>query len=375
MRDVAGFFLKLGVLAFGGPAAHVALMEDELVRRRRWLSRETFLDLLAVSNLLPGPSSTELAIFIGYRLRGFPGLLLAGACFICPAFLMVGALAWAYVRYGSLPAAAGLLYGVKPVVIAIVAQALWRLAGSAVKTRGLAVLGLLALVASFAGVPPLAVLAGAGALAVASSEGRRLARRRSPTVLAAIPLAASVGGPPAAVAVGGASVFLAFLKLGCVVFGSGYVLLAFLQSDLVERRHWLTSAQLIDAVAVGQVTPGPVFTTATFIGYLVAGPKGAIAATAGIFAPAFALVALAGPIVGRLRESRRLGEALDGLNVAALALMAYVSVELARTAVRDWATAAITLVSITLLLRFRLNATWLVALGAATGLIVMWVRR
>lgn len=170
LRDVAGFFLKLGVLAFGGPAAHVALMEDELVRRRRWLSREAFLDLLAVSNLLPGPSSTELAIFIGYRLRGFPGLLLAGACFICPAFLMVGALAWAYVRYGSLPATAGLLYGVKPVVIAIVAQALWRLAGSAVKTPGLAVLGLLALVASFAGVPPLAVLASAGVLAVRAAK-------------------------------------------------------------------------------------------------------------------------------------------------------------------------------------------------------------
>lgn len=341
------------------------MMEDELVCRRRWVSSEEFLDLLAVSNLLPGPSSTELAIFIGYRLRGFAGLLLAGVCFILPAFLMVAALAWAYVRYGHLPATAGLLYGVKPVVIAIVLQALWRLGKSAVKTRLLAVMGILALASSFLGASPLLVLFGTAVVAAASYtiRQRSIGTKMPGFWIPSLPLAA---GTPAITGVAG--IFLVFLKLGCIVFGSGYVLLAFLRADLVVHRHWLTEAQLLDSVAVGQVTPGPVFTTATFIGYLLGGPKGAVVATAGIFAPAFVFVAAAGPLVRKLRASKIAGTLLDNLNVASLALMAFVTYQLARTALIDWATLGVAVVSAVLLFTLRINSTWLVAAGAAVGL-------
>lgn len=364
LAEVAAFFLKLGTIAFGGPAAHVAMMEDELVRRRKWVSPGEFLDLFAVANLLPGPSSTELAIYLGYRLGGIAGLLLAGCCFILPAFLMVAALAWAYVRYGSLPAAVGILYGVKPVVIAIVLQALWRLSRSAVKTPMLAVLGFLALVASFVGVNPIAILFGAGCLA---AGGYAVQRRTTPTAPLAIglPSLSLAAGASASPTLGG--LFFVFLKLGCVVFGSGYVLLAFLRPELVTSRHWLSESQLLDAVAVGQVTPGPVFTTATFIGYVVAGPKGALLATVGIFAPAFVFVALTGPLVRKLRESKTAGALLDGLNVASLALMAVVTWQLAHSAVVDRVTLAVALASAVLLLCYRVNSTWLVALGASVG--------
>lgn len=369
LAELAIFFLKLGTIAFGGPAAHVAMMEDELVRRRKWVSSEDFLDLLAISNVLPGPSSTELAIFIGYRLGGLAGLLLAGTCFILPAFLMVGALAWAYVRYGSLPAAVGLLYGVKPVVIAIVLGALWRLERLAVKTRVMAALAVVALVASFVGVGPLIVL---GGTAVVGGAIYLIRERRAIGVplVSIVPVTSVAAG--ASASVGLAGIFLLFLKIGCVVFGSGYVLLAFLRADLVVHRHWLTEAQLLDAVAVGQVTPGPVFTTATFIGYLLRGASGAVAATVGIFAPAFALVAVVGPFVRRLRTSKLAGEVLDALNVASLSLMAFVTWQLAKAAIVDWVTLGLGAVSAVLLLRFRINSTWLVAGGAVAG-VVIWI--
>jgi chromate transporter len=365
LNHLAKFFLKLGVVAFGGPAAHIAMMEDELVRRRHWVSSEDFLDLLAVSNLLPGPSSTELAIFIGYRLRGFAGLLLAGICFILPAFLIVGILAWAYVRYGGLPAVAGLLYGVKPVVIAIVLQALWRLGKSAVKTRTLAAMGVMALVACFLGASPLLVLFGTAAVIalIYAIRQRPTVSTMSAFFVTSMPVAAS--SPAIA---GLAGIFLVFVKLGCIVFGSGYVLLAFLRADLVVHRHWLTEAQLLDSVAVGQVTPGPVFTTATFIGYLLGGPTGAIVATAGIFAPAFVFVALAGPLVRTLRASKIAGMLLDGLNVASLALMGYVTYQLARSAVTDWPTLTLEIISAAVLFTLRINSTWLIAAGALFGL-------
>jgi chromate transporter len=364
LRELALFFLKLGTIAFGGPAAHIAMMEDELVGRRKWIARQEFLDLLGVANLLPGPSSTELAIFIGYRLRKLSGLVVAGVCFILPAFLIVSVIAWAYVRYGSIPAAIGILYGAKPVVIAIVLQALSRLFKSAVKSTLLAAIALVALLASVLGMSPVLVLFGSAIIAAAIYG----VRNRSSTVMPlALPpkLLPLTAGISASVSLGG--IFLVFLKLGCVVFGSGYVLLAFLRADLVVHRHWLTESQLLDAVAVGQVTPGPVFTTATFIGYLLAGPKGAVAATVGIFAPAFVFVAATGPIVRRLRASKLAGAMLDGLNVASLALMAAVTWQLAKAAVFDWATLAIALVSAVLLLRLRVNSTWLVAGGAAVG--------
>lgn len=365
LRELASFFLRLGTIAFGGPAAHIAMMEDELVRRRRWIVPQDFLDLLAVSNLLPGPSSTELAIFVGYRLQGFAGLLLAGACFILPAFLMVSAIAWAYVRYGSLPAATGILYGVKPIVIAIVLQALWRLGKSAVKSPTLAVLGGLALAASFLGASPLTVLFGTAAISavICWAQERQGANKPLASLLPPFLLGAGTSA-----AINLPAIFLAFLKLGSVVFGSGYVLLAFLRADLVTHRHWLTESQLLDSVAVGQVTPGPVFTTATFIGYMLAGPKGAVVATIGIFAPAFVFVAGAGPLVRKLRQARLAGALLDGLNVAALALMAYVTWQLSKTAIVDRPTLFLAVLSAFLLFRFKINSTWLVTGGAVVGL-------
>jgi chromate transporter len=362
LRELALLFLRLGATAFGGPAAHIAMMEDEVVRRRGWLSREEFLDLLGATNLIPGPNSTELAIHVGHRRAGFPGLLVAGAAFILPATAIVGAIAWGYVRYGELPVAEGLLRGVKPVVLVVVLQALVGLGRTAVRSAPLALVAIAAAAAAAAGADELAVLAAAG-LAVAAPRalgGGALRAVALPSV-AALPLAATA---PASAS----GLFLVFVKIGSALYGSGYVLLAFLRADLVERLGWLTEAQLLDAVAVGQVTPGPVFTTATFVGWLLAGPAGAAAATVGIFLPAFFFVAVSGPLVPRIRASRIAGGFLDGVNVASLALMAVVAAQLARAAVTDVATAAIALASGALLLGRRVSSSWLVAAGAAAGL-------
>ena len=368
LLDLARLFLKLGVIGFGGPAAHIALMEGEVVRKRRWISPERFLDMMGAASLIPGPSSSELAVFIGYERAGLAGLLVAGVCFVLPAALMTAAIAWAYVRFGTLPRAEGVLYGIKPVVIAIVLQALWGLAPRAIrKSRWLVALGVLACVASALDVGALEVLAGAGLLAAlfhaASGSGRNAGR-----LLAIGPVAAaSAAALPATVGLG--ALFLTFLKMGAVVFGSGYVLLAFLHADLVEHLHWLKESQLIDAVAVGQVTPGPVFTTATFIGYVLAGLPGAAVATVAIFLPGFVLVAAIRPLVARVRRSPSAGAFLDGVNVASLALMAVVTVRLGRAAVVDWLTAALAVVSVALLVRFRLNSAWLIAGGAVAGIV------
>ncbi len=376
LRELAAFFLRLGLTAFGGPAAHIAIMEDELVRRRGWLSREKFLDLLGASSLIPGPSSSELAIHIGYQRAGFAGLLVAGTCFILPAFAMVSAFAWAYVHFGHLPAISALLYGVKPVVIAVILQALWGLSRTAVKTKLLAAAGLIATVLAYVGLHPLLLLLIAGlAMALTKVDFHRagitsLAPSLSLDKLMQAPrawlaaVAASIATPVTL-----SSLFLVFLKIGAVVFGSGYVLLAFLRADLVIHRGWLTDSQLIDAVAVGQVTPGPVFTTATFIGYLLGGMKGATVATVGIFLPAFVLVAISGPLVFGIRRSKIAGAFLDGVNVASLALMAVVSWQLARASVINLETALLAAVSLFALLRFRVNSAWLVLGGAFVGIL------
>jgi chromate transporter len=378
LAEVALLFLRLGLTAFGGPAAHVAIMENEVVRRRRWLSEERFLDLLGAANLIPGPSSTELAIFIGYEQCGWPGLIVGGACFIAPAALLVGALAWGYVRFGALPQVAGILYGVKPVVIAVVAQALWSLAPKATKkSPWLVALGAAACAAFALGVDALAVLLGAGAASLAAQAIARRDGLRSlhPALLAATMGSGAAATEPASLGL----LFLVFLKLGAVVFGSGYVLLAFLRADLVDRLHWLTESQLLDAVAVGQVTPGPVFTTATFVGYVVGaragagsesmGAWGALVATVAIFLPGFVLVALVRSLLltARVRSSPTAGAFLDGVNVAALALMAVVGVQLAHAALVDPLAIAVAVVSGVALLRFRVNTTWLVAGGALVG--------
>jgi chromate transporter len=368
LRDLALLFLRLGATAFGGPAAHVAMMEDEVVRRRGWLTREEFLDLLGATNLIPGPNSTEMAIHVGHRRAGFPGLVVAGACFILPAVAIVTAIAWTYVRWGSLPEAGFVLRGVKPVVVAVVAQALWGFARSAVRGAGPAAVAVAAGTAAALGVHELAVLAAAGvAVALARAGARPGAAAALGPVGGAIP---ALGLAAAAAPVGVTHLFLVFLKIGSVLYGSGYVLLAFLRSDLVHRLGWLTEAQLLDAVAVGQVTPGPVFTTATFVGFVLAGPPGAAAATLGIFLPAFVFVALSGPLVPRLRRSAVAGAFLDGVNLASLALMAVVTAQLARAAVVDLPTALLAGTSAVLLLRFRVNSSWLVLGGAAAGLLL-----
>jgi chromate transporter len=382
LGDLAALFLKLGFIGFGGPAAHIAMMEHEVVRRRGWLTRERFLDLLGATNLIPGPNSTEMAIYIGHVRGGFPGLMIAGSCFILPAMLIVTGCAWAYTRFGGLTETKGVLYGVKPVIIAVVLQALWGLARAAVKTRWLATLGAIVAVFSFMGANEILLLLAAGLIMAALRVLRKTGG--SAALLAASPVpvpmveitnnattAATVAGlGSAAVAPFGLwPLFLFFLKVGSVLYGSGYVLLAFLQADLVQRWHWLSEAQLLDAIAIGQVTPGPVFTTATFIGYVLAGTSGALVATLGIFFPAFFFVAISGPLIPRLRASRIAGAFLDGVNVASLALMAVVTWQLARVALVDWLTVALTLGSALLLLRFRVNSAWLVAGGAVAGLI------
>jgi chromate transporter len=361
VAELALLFLKLGTIAFGGPAAHVAMMEDEVVRRRGWMTREAFLDLYGATNLIPGPNSTELAIHIGRQRAGVPGLLVAGACFILPAALIVSAFAWAYVRFGALPRVQAVLYGIKPVIIAVVVQALWGLGRAAVKSWFLALLGAAALAATLFGAHELLVLAVAGAAAAAARLGRRAAAALAPLPLLGTATAAG------AVAFGLWPLFLLFLKVGSVLFGSGYVLLAFLRADLVERLGWLSEAQLLDAVAVGQFTPGPVFTTATFIGWILGGAPGAAVATVGIFLPAFVFVALSGPLVPRLRRSPTAGAVLDGINVASLGLMAAVTLTLGRAALVDLPTVALALVAAVLLLRFRVSSVWLVLGGAAAG--------
>lgn len=366
LRELATLFLKLGTIAFGGPAAHIAMMRQEVVEKRKWLSDEEFLDLNSAANLIPGPNSTELAIHIGYERAGWPGLLVAGVCFILPAMLIVLGFAWAYVEYGQLPQIGWLLYGVKPVIIAIVLQALWQLSKAAVKNVWLGVLGAVVLLLSFFGVNELLLLFAGGLIAAAG----HIVRRRQLTANAlGLPLLLLQASPTVATGVSLTAIFLFFLKIGSVLFGSGYVLLAFLRADLVERYGWLTNQQLLDAVAVGQVTPGPVFTTATFIGYVLAGVPGAIAGTVGIFLPAFVFVGLSGWLVPKIRKSPILSGFLDGLNVASLGLMAYVTFELGKSAIVDMISVLLVIISGVLLIVFRINSFWLVLLGAIVGLI------
>jgi len=372
LSEVAALFLKLGFVAFGGPAAHIALMRDEVVTRRRWVSEQQFLDLLGASNLIPGPTSTELAIYLGYARAGWRGLVLAGTLFILPAALISLALAWAYVRYGSTPEAVWLLYGIKPVIIAVVVQAIWALARTAVKGWLLAAIGALVLGLYAVGINEIVLLLGAGVLVMASRHAGRL--RQRPRGLVLVPmLGAPALSTAGAAAVDPVSLFFVFLKIGAVLYGSGYVLLAFLRNDFVVRLGWLTDQQLIDAVAVGQLTPGPVFTTATFIGYIVAGTGGAALSTLAIFLPSFVFVAIVYPLVPRLRGSAWMSAFLDGVNVAAIGLMLAVTWQLARSAVVDWPSAGLALVAAILLLRWRINSVWLIAGAGVIGIVIRWL--
>lgn len=365
---VARLFTRLGLTAFGGPAAHVALMHDEVVRRRRWLDERTFLDRFGLTNLIPGPNSTELAMLVGSELAGGKGLLVAGACFIVPAAAIVLALAWAYVEHGTTPAAEGLLYGIKPVVLAVVAQALVSLGRKALAGIGVLLVGAGAFALYLAGYNELLLLFGLGLAYMVAAN-----LRRSGAALAALPLSLAGPGLPAALTERAESVELArlfgiFLKVGAVLYGSGYVLLAFLRGDLVVRTGWLTDVQLLDAISIGQVTPGPLFTTATFVGYVVAGLPGALVATAGIFLPSLVFVAAVRPVADRLRRSPWTAAFLDGVNAAALGLMAGVLAELARDALVDPLTVALALAAGAALLFSQINATALIATGGLAGL-------
>lgn len=368
LAELALVFLKLGTTAFGGPAAHIAMMQDEFVRKRHWITEAEFLDRLAAASLIPGPSSTEVAIFIGQAKRGWGGLVIGGCCFIIPAALLVTLIAAVYVRFGSLPQVAGILYGIKPAVIAIILQALWSLARTAIKSKLLAVIGALAVGLSGLGVAPLIVLAIAGI----ASGGAAWFKRQGNISIGVVPAFGGLvlGTATVAVPVSLIRLFLSFLKIGAIVFGSGYVLLAFLRTEFIDRFHWLTEKQLIDAVAVGQFTPGPVFTTATFIGYLVAGAPGALLATIAIFLPGFALVALSGRLLPKLRRSVWTASILDGVVVGSLALMAVVAWQLGRTAIVDWLTLLILIASAIVVLGLKVNSAWVIAGAGMSGFLL-----
>ncbi len=377
LREVVRLFLKLGFTAFGGPAAHLGLMHDEVVKRRGWLNDQEFLDLVGATNLIPGPNSTEMAIHIGYLQAGWPGLLLGGACFIAPAMLIVMTLAWVYVRFGQMPQAQWLLYGIKPVVIAIIAQAIWNLCRKAAKNLIIFASGLAILVLYwFLHVNEILLLFGSGFVLMAVGNLQHL-RSRGSQLLPSLPAFLrflSTAGAAAPVGFSLPVLFLTFLKIGAILYGSGYVLLAFLRADLVMRLHWLTDQQLLDAIAIGQVTPGPLFTSATFIGYILGGVPAAILATLGIFLPSFVLVAISNPLIPKIRASPWISGFLDGVNIAALSLMTAVTVELGKASITDLPTILIAGAALGLLLRYRINSTWLIAGGAIAGVLAGLLR-
>jgi chromate transporter len=343
------------------------MMRDEVVRRRRWLDDQQFLDLLGATNLIPGPNSTEMTIHLGYLRAGWPGLIAGGVCFVLPAMLIVTALAWAYVRYGATPAAGWLLYGVKPVVIALIVHALWELGKKGIRNALTASVGLGVLVLSLLGVNEIALLFGGGLIVMLVANRHRL-RRAGPAGV--IPFL-GVGLPIAATAAFSLPVlFLVCLKIGSILYGSGYVLLAFLRADFVTRLGWLTDQQLLDAIAVGQVTPGPLFTTATFIGYFLGGLPGAILGTLGIFLPSFVFVALSHPFIPRMRQSPWLAALLDGVIAASLGLMMAVTLLIGRTSLVDVPTILLAVISLAMLIRLQINPTWLVVGGALAGLVL-----
>ncbi|MDE0072123.1 MAG: chromate efflux transporter [Caldilineaceae bacterium] len=377
---------KLGVIAFGGPAAHIAMLEDEAVTRRKWLSRDHFLDLVGATNLIPGPNSTEMMIHIGYQRAGWPGLLAAGISFVLPAVVLSTLLAWVYVKYGMLPAVQPLLMGIKPAVLAVILGALWRLGRTASKPNAamqtrivLGIIGIAVAVAVYLGAPVIWSLVAGGVLGMAALRG--MGGLRGAAALLALPdsrfnlpwaevspssvlkwtalvAASTVSG----LTLGALGLF--FLKVGSVLYGSGYVLVAFLEDELVHTNGWLTQQQLLDAIAIGQFTPGPVLSTAAFIGYVLAGVPGAAVSAAAIFAPSFVFVAILNPIVPRLRRSAWMAAFLDAVNVSAVGLMAAVLVRLTADVVTGWPAAVIALLAAAAVLRWRVSSAWVVIGGA-----------
>jgi chromate transporter len=394
LRALALLFLKLGAISFGGPAAHIALMEDEVVRKRQWVTHQQYLDMLGLTNLIPGPNSTEMAISVGFVRAGWAGLAVAGASFIVPAALLTAAVAWAYVRFGAMPLTASLLAGVKPAVLAVIAIAVWRLGKVSVRNAWLAVLGAVALAAFLGQLSPLLILTGGGLIGILvhAIDQLKKDRQEKSTQAGAANLSAGLIGvthwflpsilfsgfsgllsgalAPPAKRVPLAQLGWFFLKVGAILYGGGYVLFAFVEQGLVRDHHWLTQQQVLDAIAIGQFTPGPVLSTATFIGYLLGGAWGAAIATVAIFLPSFLYVAVLGPILPKVRRSPWMVAFLDSINVCAVALMAGVTIKLAGDALRGWPMWFIAVTALAVLWKWKINPAWVVLGGGIGGLLV-----
>ena len=367
LKELAFLFLRLGVTAFGGPAAHIAMMHDEVVKRRKWLDEQQFLDLLGATNLIPGPNSTQMAIHMGLERAGWRGMIVSGSCFILPAAILVTILTWLYVQYGTTNQAEWLFYGIKPVIIAIVLQALYILGRKAVKGVLTTLVGIGVIAGYFLGINEILLIFWGGLLVMLLRNYNKLSGSRLFSFVA--PLLGINLVALQAKEITLSILFLVFLKIGAVLYGSGYVLLAFLEADFVETLGWITSQQLIDVVAIGQVTPGPLLTTATSIGYLTAGLPGAVIATVAIFLPSFVFVAVVNPLIPRLRKSSLTGAALDGVNAASLGLMAAVMFQLAKVSLIDPLTIIIALLCAGALFFLRINSTWLIAGGGLVGIV------
>lgn len=365
--EVAKVFFKLGCFAFGGPAAHIAMMEDEIIEKRKWMTRDYFLDLIGTTNLIPGPNSTEMTMHCGYERAGKAGLFVAGIAFIFPATLITAILAYLYVKYGQLPEVEPLIYGIKPAVLAIIASAVLKLGKKAIKSTELIVLGILVLTVSLLGVNEVVALLSAGVLGMLYFY---LKSKTTSTVNTISPFLLFLGINATVAKVSTLKLFLIFLKVGAILYGSGYVLFAYLDAELVTR-GLLTRAELIDAIAIGQFTPGPVLSTSTFIGYQLSGFAGALVATAGIFLPSFLFVLILNPFIPKMRNSKILRYFLDSVNVAAVAVMLAVLIVMAKETLIEWQSISVAVVATFLVFRTKVSTIWTIVIGAVLGYILM----
>ncbi len=387
LKELAGVFFKLGIIGFGGPAAHIAMMEHEVVSKKKWMSREHFLDLIGATNLIPGPNSTEMAMHCGYHRAGWPGMIVAGLGFIIPATLITGAIAWFYLQYGSIPDIKPIWYGIRPAVLAIIINAVYKFGKKALKNWQLGIIGAAVMIASLAGMSEVLVLLTGGLLGMFWLSFSQKRDHAKASFFPSFLLSAKPGYPKAAIAAiaistaqiaGNVSLiklFLVFLKIGSVLFGSGYVLIAYLQDELIDRLGWLTQQQLVDAIAVGQFTPGPVSSAVTFVGYQIIGIKGAILATVGMFLPSFFFVAMLNPFIPKMRTSKWVSCFLDSVNVGAVAIMAAAVIQLARATLINWQTWLIALMSVAVTFIFKkVNTLWIVIGSSIAGYLLTLIR-
>lgn len=370
LKEVALVFFKMGLVAFGGPAAHIAMMEDEIIKKRKWMSREKFLDLVGATNLIPGPNSTEMTMHCGYERAGWAGLFTAGICFIFPAVVLTGILAWLFVNYGELPSISPFIYGIKPAILALIASAIFKLGKKALKNTTLMALGVLALIVCLLGVNEVSVLLLTGFL-WALFQFFKHKKYNAVVLITFLSSFANLSNPFTLKTL---NIFFIFLKVGSVLYGSGYVLFAYLDAELVNT-GWMTRTDLMDAIAVGQFTPGPVLSTATFVGYQIGGLWGAVAATLGIFLPSFLFVLVLNPLIPKMRQSFILSHFLDAVNVAAVAVMAAVLLKMGNSILlNDWRAVVIAIIGFLLVFLFKkTNAILLVLGGSALGYLLQLI--